>query len=171
MNTKAKSNSVITSEWNGSVIIFTVAGVGEIRFNPGQVSRVNQEQAMRHGFVQRISDAATIPRNPKTGESATPEMKFAAMQKLVAHYESGTSEWTRVRPAGEGQSGGLLFQALCQMSPSKTPEEIKAWMDTKTKPQLNAIRNSERVAAIIAELRPVSIEVDVDAELADLGIE
>lgn len=161
MNTKAKSNSVITHNVVGSLITFTVLGVGKIPFDTGNASSDCGRHAMIHGFIQRISDAAAISRDPETGEPATPQDKFDAMKRLVDHYESGTSEWSRKPIAGEGQKGGLLFKALCQMSPSKAPEEIRAWMDGKTKAQLATIRASERVAVVIASLRPASGDVDM----------
>lgn len=166
-----KSNSVITHEvfQDSGVIKFTVIGAGVIEFNTNNASAECKLHARVHGFIQRISDAAAISRNPDTGAPATPQEKFDAMSKLVAHYESGTSEWTRVRAAGEGQSGGLLFRALCIMSAeTKSPEEIKTWMSTKTKAQLAALRATERVATIIATLRPASIEVDADALMNEL---
>lgn len=171
MNTKAKSNSVITHSADESgAITFDVLGVGKLHFNLSKVSTVNEQRAMIHGFIQRISDAAAISRDPETGEAATAQDKYDAMQRLVAHYESGTAEWSRRPVAGEGKSGGLLFKALCVMSAeTKSADEIREWMGTKTKAQLTALRNSPKVAAIIAELRPVSIEVDADALMDELN--
>lgn len=164
-----KSNSVITHVVGDNQITFNVLGIGDMVLNVGKLNSAIIQKAAMHGLVQRISDAAAISRNPDTGAPATPQEKFDAMSKLVAHYESGTSEWTRVRAAGEGQSGGLLFRALCIMSAeTKSPDEIKTWMSTKTKAQLAALRATERVATIIATLRPASIEVDANALMNEL---
>lgn len=170
MNTKAKSNSVITHQVNGNNITFTVLGVGNLVFNTSKAHPDNHYQAQIHGFIQRISDAAAIPRDPETGESASAQDKFDAMQRLVDHYESGTPEWSRRPVAGEGKSGGLLFKALCIMSAeTKTPEEIKAWMATKTRTQLAKLRTTSKVAEVIESLRPVSLAVDTDALLDELN--
>lgn len=171
MITKAKSNSVITHEVsNDRYVTFTVLGVGNLTLDITAMHANNQARAMVHGMIQRISDAAAISRDPETGESATAQDKFDAMQRLVAHYESGTSEWSRRPVAGEGKSGGLLFKALCIMSAeTKSPDEIREWMSTKTKAQLSALRATERVATIIATLRPASIEVDADALMEELN--
>lgn len=170
MNTKAKSNSVITHEVTDDHVVFHVLGVGDIALNMAAISSENKARACLHGMIQRISDAAAISRDSETGEAATPQDKYDAMQRLVTHYESGTSEWSRRPVAGEGKSGGLLFKALCAMSAeTKTADEIREWMATKTKAQLTALRNSPKVAAIIAELRPVSIEVDADALMDELN--
>lgn len=169
MNTKAKSNSVITHQASNKGISFDVVGVGIIDLDFSKVDEANKNRAMIHGFIQRISDAAAISRDPETGESATAQDKFDAMQRLVTHYESGTSEWSRRPVAGEGKSGGLLFKALCVMSAeTKSADEIREWMGTKTKAQLTALRNSPKVAAIIAELRPVSDDVDADTLIEEL---
>ena len=161
MQTKAKANSVITHVAGDNAVTFNVLGVGELTLNFGLLNSAIIQRAAMHGMIQRISDAAAISRDPETGEPATAQDKFDAMQRLVAHYESGTSEWSRRAAPGEGNKGGLLFKALCIMSAeTKTPEEIKEWLAGKTKAQLAALRATERVAAIIATLRPVSDNAD-----------
>lgn len=172
MNTKAKSNSVITHEIESDgIIVFNVLNAGKISFNPHNTSVENQERAMAHGFIQRISDAAAIPRDTETGKSATADEKFEAMLKLVKHYESGTAEWSRVRESGEGNSGGLLLAALVKMS-GKPKEEIRTWMKSQTRTQLDAMRDTDRVKKVIDSIRPApSISVDTDAMLAEIGIE
>lgn len=166
MNTKAKANSVITHQVGDNTIMFNVLGVGEMILDMNAVHKDIVVRAAIHGMIQRISDAAAISRDPETGKPASAQDKFDAMSRLVAHYESGTSEWSRKPVAGEREKGGLLFKALCQMSPSKSPTEIRAWMDGKTKAELATIRASKRVASVIATLRPVTGEVD----LSELGL-
>lgn len=173
MNTKAKSNSVITYAYDAetNAITYTVLGVGDLVLNLDQVSVKNRDYAAVHGFGQRIPDAAAIPRDTETGKSATPQEKFDAMAKLVTHYNSGTSEWSRVREAGEGNSGGLLLAALTQLSPTKSKDEIRSWMKSQTRTQLNALREKDSVKKVIDSLRPTpSISVDTDAMLAEIGI-
>lgn len=169
---KAKSNSVITHSVSpdNDEIAFDVLGVGVIRMDITAIHGEIMKKAAIHGMIQRISDAAAISRDPRTGEAATRQDKYDAMQRLVNHYESGTSEWSRRPVAGEGKSGGLLFKALCIMSAeTKTADDIREWMSAKTKAQLTALRNSPKVAAIISELRPASIEVDADALMDELN--
>lgn len=171
MNAKQKSNSVITHEVDANgVIRFNVLGVGALFLNMDNVSQDVANRAAIHGMIQRISDAAAIPRNTETGQSATPEEKYEAMRKLVEHYESGTTEWSRKPAAGEGSKGGLLFKALCIMSPSKSPDEIRDWMASKTKAQLAVIRTSAKVAAVIDSIRPKDESIDVDAMMDELDI-
>ena len=164
-----KSNSVITHEvertGGGQLIKFNVVGVGILQLSTASLSPEVFEKAAVHGMVQRISDAAAIGRNPDTGRSATPQEKFDAMAKLVAHYESGTSEWSRVRESGEGSNRGQLFRALGIIYPQRTPEQIRAWMDKQTKEQLSAVRKSQKVRDAIATFTDGS---EGDAILSEL---
>lgn len=167
MNTKAKSNSIIKYTYDAvsRVITYTVLGVGNIELHLDAVSPENRDYAGVHGFGQRIPDAAAIPRNPETGKSASPQEKFDAMVRLVEHYESGTSEWSRVRESGEGANRGQLFRALQIIYPARTPEQIRAVMDGWTKEQLKEVRKSQAVRDAIATFTDGS---EGDAILAEL---
>jgi len=114
MQSKAKSNSVITHSIDADtqVITFLVRGCEPLTFDVKKVSDAVGERAMLHGFIQRVSDAAAISRNPETGLPATPEDKRDAMARLVEWYESGTEEWSRKREAGAGPDTGITLQAM-----------------------------------------------------------
>lgn len=114
MQTKPKSNSVITHSINAEeqIVTFLVRGCEPLTFDIKRVSDAVGERAMIHGFIQRISDAAAISRNPETGQPATPEDKREAMARLVEWYESGTEEWSRRREAGAGPDTGITLQAM-----------------------------------------------------------
>ena len=144
-----KSNSVITHSVTGNVITFNVIGFGALKFDTDKVSNECANHAALHGFVQRISDAAAMSRDPKTGKPATPQEKYDAMAALVAHYESGTPEWSRVR-AGDGSPKGQTLRALCIAFPNKTPEEIKTWFGGLSKDAKSNVRASQKVRDAIA---------------------
>lgn len=166
MNTKAKSNSVITHEIESDgIIVFNVLGAGKISFDLASVNAANKLQAMTHGFIQRISDAAAISRDPETGKPATPEEKFEAMLRLVKHYESGASEW-RIAGVGGVARSSVLLDAMVQLYPTRTRDDLKAWLGAKSKTQRAALARSSRVAPIIAAMTPVS--GDADAMLDEL---
>ena len=114
MQSKAKSNSVITHTVNvdEQIITFHVVGCEPLVFDVKKVSDAVGERAMLHGFIQRVSDAAALSRNPETGLPATPEDKREAMARLVEWYESGTEEWARRREAGAGPDTGITLQAI-----------------------------------------------------------
>ena len=153
MQSKRKSNSVVTHQVDDNGITFNVIGAGSVRLDFDKVSEPNQKRAMIHGMIQRISDRAAIGRDPETGKSATPAEKLAAMTTLVDHYHSGTSEWSMVT-RGEGAPRGLLFRALCIAYPNRDPEEIRTWLAGKSKAEQAALRKSPKLADIIAGLQP-----------------
>ena len=93
-----------------------VTGVGQLQLAMRDVSPANATYAMLHGFKQRVIDAAALSRDPDTGRSATAEEKFTAMQTLVNHYASGTSDWSvRVAGDGAGRESGITIRAVAQV--------------------------------------------------------
>lgn len=167
MQTKQKSNSVITHEVLGDVITFHVIGAGDVTLNMQALDPALARRAAIHGMIQRLSDAAAIPRNPETGQPASPEEKRAAIAALADHYASGTTEWNRKRAGGEGAvSGGLLRRALEEIYPGK---DIPAFLKGKTKAEQAALRASPKVAPVIARMQMESTKgIDVEAMLERL---
>lgn len=168
MVTKPKSNSVVTHDVGAmdEYVTFTVLGAGKMTLEFAKMSDENQKRAMVHGMIQRISDAAAISRNPDTGKPATAQEKYDRMAQLVAHYESGTSEWSRVGQGG-GNKGGYLFRALQILYPNRPIDELKSWMDKKSKSEQAALRASPKVRAIIDTFVEDS-DIDTDAMLDEL---
>lgn len=162
METKAKSNSVITTEVDGSRITFNVQGAGSLELDMEVCSESVLNRATVHGLKQRISDAAALARDTKTGRSATPAEKFAAMQELVLHYMSGTSEWS-TRREGAGSQGGILLQALCAMRPDKSADDVRAFLQGISKSDQVRLLNSEKVrpfADVVREKMGQGIDAD-----------
>lgn len=152
-----KSNQVIDTRLDGNVLTFTVKSVGELAFDVTKAHAANRAQAEFHGWIQRISDAAAIGRDPKTGASASPQQKFDAMKALVDHYESGVDQWSRVATAGP--KGGYLFEALCEMFASvKSEAEVRTFLDGLTRREQDALREDDTVAPIIARIKAAKIK-------------
>lgn len=178
MNAKPKSNSVITHEVakndEGQILItFKVVGAGATTLNLGLVSQSNKDRATVHGFIQRISDAAALSRNPANGQPASPADKLAAMEEVVQHYASGTEEWTRKRAGGVRVStdARLLLDALVRMYPTKTREHLQGWLKARTETEQASLMAEERVKATIDQIRSERAPKDVDAGalLGELG--
>ena len=134
----------------------------------GELNSTIIEQATLHGLKQKLVDAAAISRNPDTGRSATIDDKYNAVREVYDRLLSG--QWNKGR--GDGSStgnGGLLFRALCQMYPGKTPEALRAFLDGKTKSECAALRATPKIAAIIDTLRAPSGDIDTDDLLSELG--
>ena len=192
MQTKAKSNSVVTHRLDGTAgteLIFTVKGAAqsddgalldvELRFSPERASTECRTRAELHGWIQRISDAAAISRDTKTGKSATAAEKLAAMAKLVEHYETGTADWKMAGSGGGGGAGSaekaLLVRCLMEIYPLKTEDEMKEWVSKRSAQERAGLLASERIKAIADRITAEAVKtVDVDvmfAELDDDGAE
>lgn len=118
MNETVKSNSVTTvTRMDGKLIFgFPRDGLADLTFDPDKASAQNRSRAMFHGWEQRIRDAGALMRDKETGASATAEEKRAAMQRMIAHYESGGDEWN-LRAAGpRADDPGLLLAAIMRVS-------------------------------------------------------
>jgi len=114
MNSKRKSNSVVTmQQMNDGKLVFTVLGAGTVTFNPALAHEACREYAESHGWKQRLVDGAALSRNPETGRPASPEEKLEGIRVLVAHYESGTGDWSRVGTGGGGRS--ITIEAIARV--------------------------------------------------------
>lgn len=168
MQTKPKSNSVITHEVAGNVITFHVKQAGDIVFDMDSVSVENRERAAIHGFIQRISDGAAMSRDPVSGKPATPAEKMARMSAIADHYQSGSTDWS-MRREGTGVEGGLLFRALTRLYPDKSADDLRAFIEGVSAKERAALMVSPQIKPIVDELRSAAVgEVDVEDILAKL---
>lgn len=118
-----------------------------------------REMALMHGLKQKLVDAAAISRNPDTGWSATTEDKYNAVREVYDRLLSG--QWNKQREGGVGAgSGGLLFRALIRLYPTKTPEQLRAFLEGKSDTEKAALRKLPAVAAIIEQLKAESAKTD-----------
>lgn len=157
----AKSNAIVTTSTapNGDVT-FNVIGAGSITLVRSAISAEVQAYAATHGLIQRVSDAAAIPRNTETGESATPQEKFDAISALVEHYNSGTTEWARTRGTGEPRESGLVLAAIMRV---KSCDEARARAGVEkiaaaqfggdTKKALSHLASSQAVASAMLDIK------------------
>ena len=174
MQTKAKSNSVITHERldNGN-LVFHVLGAGDVIFDPKLASDANNRQARDHGWVQRISDKAALGFMKEEGRFATAEEKRDAMQGLVDHLHSGSADWNMRVASGEPAESGLTYAALAQVKGwdiSRAKESVAKRAEaegTDVRAQLTALRKSpaiiEAIAAIKVSRLPESVNTDLGA--------
>ena len=164
-----KRNTAISASINGTTLTLTFANGKTLTMRGDALNSDIQQYAMMHGLKQKLIDAAAISRNPETGRPASIEDKYQAVKAVYDRLLAG--QWNAPREGG-GATGGLLFQALCRMyAGRKTPEEIKAFLDTKTDAERAALRKNPRVAAVIAEIRAEQGEtmgIDTDELLDEL---
>jgi hypothetical protein len=149
--TGKRANWTIAHAVKGGVITWSVKGAGELTLDVAKLSEENRQRAVCHGMVQRVSDAAAMARDAKTGASATPQEKFAAMQRLVEHYAGGSTEWSPARSVeGVGRpranpQGELLVAALKIFNPAKGEETIREFVKARSSAQITALLLSEQL--------------------------
>lgn len=139
-----------------STVSFEVAGMDTIVLHMDRLHPDIIRRAACVGMAQvRIVDAAAVGAADKDGNiipaAERIAKKHANMAALVAHYETGTAEWSRVREGGP--KGGFLFEALCKLYPEKSAEAIRAWLDGLDDKQQAALREDDSVAPIIAGIK------------------
>lgn len=177
--TGKRANWTIAHKVDGAVITWTVKGAGTLTLALEKLSEANRLRATAHGMVQRISDAAAMARDAKSGASASPQEKFEAMSKLVEHYASGAEEWSPTRAAGVARvnpQAQLLIAALRIHSPAKDQETVEKFVKGLTTAQISALTLSEQLKEAMElareELREkeakASAGVDAGALLAGL---
>jgi len=151
--------TIETSTENGKLRITTEAGT--ITIHSDTLSDAIRHTAMLHGLKQKICDAAAL------GAGYTDIEKFDAMQEVANRLFSG--EWNKTgRGDGTGNSG-LLFRALCELYPNKTPEIIREFLDGKDKKEQAALRINPKIAAIIDRIRAERNTIDTDELLDELN--
>jgi frataxin-like iron-binding protein CyaY len=167
-NETTKRIPAIAAAIEGYVLTFTGDNGRVLTIDAQTLSREVWDTAVMHGLKQKIGDAAAISRNPETGRSATTDDKFDAMSEVFNRLMAG--HWNKPRESGDGAAGGLLFKALCRVKADKTPAEVRAYLDGRTKEEQAALRKVPVIAAAIDALRAESAKaagIDGEALLAD----
>lgn len=174
---KAKSNSVVTTVWENSILSISVLGAGTILFDMDKASTANRDAAEKHGWVQRLCDRAAIgapTRAAGTGEqdwlgqlAAHKLAKFNAIQELASYYESGDVAW-KMTGTGE-RDAGLFFTALCEFRSKVSPEKLAAHVKSLDKDGLAALKAVPGIVDIMNRLRKERVsKVDTGAALGAL---
>lgn len=173
----ARKGSIISCALNGSVMTFNVEGAGSLDLDLSAVSEDLRNLAMAHGFRQKISDAAAMPKGDPNN---TPEGKLAAMTAVRDNLLAGT--WAARSSDGSGPVSGIIYRAferwvveMATAKKAKAPDakKIRAVYDAKERKEQLALRNIPRIAEIIEELkaeRGPTTSVDTDELLGALGI-
>jgi hypothetical protein len=162
MLNKPKANSVISARLDGETIVFQVRGksaepdkpgpiVGETKLDLTKVATGLHRRAEIHGWIQRISDAAAISRDPKTGHPATAQTKFEAISRLVDHYMTGSADWSPTRSRAIGTDEVLLARTL-QWIVENEPERL--CRDDRTEEQVKEQFTADYIREKVAHWRP-----------------
>lgn len=130
-------------------ITFAVAGIGQMVLDVGQTKGTNQ-RAMYHGYEQKVRDAAAIPRDTKTGASATPKEKYEAMLEVVQNLHDGI--WNAKGGASaKALNRGALFQAIGEVR-QRDAAEVEAKFRDRPDEVLRAFLTHKDIAGVYARL-------------------
>ena len=159
-------------EINHSVgeIVFTLGGKNLTFHSERAVGTLNQ--AAMFGWSRKISNEAAMSRDPETGLPASNEAKFNAMAAMVAHLESGTDSWSPARTSARASTAdlSLLVTALMELQPTKTRDELTAWVKSKEPAARSALMLNSKVKPIVDRLRAaLASDIDADALLDELN--
>ena len=147
-----KRDTALRCEIVGTVLTITFADARILTVDASQLSQEIREHAMMHGLKQKLADAAAISRDPETGRTATIDTKYNAVA-TVHNRLVNDGQWNASRGEGGG-AGGLLYRALIRFyAGTRTPEQIREYLDALNPAQQAALRVNARVAPIIAAIR------------------
>lgn len=182
MQTKPKANSIVTHEYDdeSGIITFNVLGVGGLQFDPSKAAGANRLRAERHGWIQRIVDAAAIGVTDSEGNVIPKEsrnrMKYHAMNDIITHYESGSEEWSRA--GGGGGAKSITIEAIARVQSvdyDEAVELVERHAEKKyggdTRKALAKLREAKAVQEAMRQIRDERMpkaKVDADAELEEL---
>lgn len=124
--------------------------------------------AAGHGMEQKLGDEAA-------GEKDIDDA-FLAVESLAKRLtEKGVEGWRVAREPGSGMTGmSVLLKALIEVYSNKTPEELKAFLSTKSLAEKIALRNSSKLKPVVERLEAekaagASAKVNTEELLSALG--
>ena len=158
--------SIIGSERGDGFITFTVAGAGQLQVMVGNLAQDIITEAIYHGIEQKVRDAGAMSRDTKTGRSASPAEKFAAMQAVVDNLHNGL--WNAKRTAQRALNRACLFAAVASVR-GVAPERVEAKFRGYEDNVLRSFLEVREIAAEYARLTtPEKDTAGVEAMLAEL---
>ena len=131
------------------------------------------------GMAQvRIIDAAAVSRDDGAGGVRSVaemlELKRERMEALIAHYMTGTAEWTQKRAGGAGtkDTSGITLQAMRRVWPDKDCEGLAFKLETKRgisrKEAYAEFAKTKEVAAAIAAIKAERSTMSADDLLDEM---
>jgi hypothetical protein len=181
----ARKNALITVALDGSALTFAVGSAGSFTIDTASLNDDIRNRALAHGIVQKVSDAAAMPKSEFKGKSADEiaAMKFNAMKAVADRLTGDDADWSKRSGDGSGPVAGIIYRAFEQWvldtakaKKVKTPptsEAIRAKYDAMDRAGQLALRNVPEIATIMERLRAErgpKANVDTTALLGELGL-
>lgn len=174
--------SIIETAVTDTAITLHVGGAGTIVIEFSNLSDDIRHRAMVHGLVQKVSDAAAIPKADLPEDAAeAAKVKFAAMKAVATRLLEG--DWSKRAEGGSGPVAGIILRAftefvLARATKAKKPitaEDVRAVYQAKTRAEQLSLRNDPEIAAIIERIKSergdaASRSVDTESLLGELGL-
>ena len=137
-----------------------------VGLEPGIITKL----ALR-GLKEKLADGMAKNVDTKTGHSIDDSVKIATATEIYNALCNGLYGIARTGGSSEPK-GGYLFNALCELYPAKTPEELKTFLAGKTKAEQARLREyNPKIKAIIDRMKAESVkslDIDTDALLGEL---
>lgn len=160
-------------------VTFEMRGMQDLVLDMSKLHPDVIKRAACVGMTQvRIIDAAAVSRADADGNvRSAAEMltlKRERMEALVAHYMTGTSEWTQKRAAGgwTKDTSGITLQAMRRVWPDKDCEGLAFKLETKRgisrKEAYAEFAKTKEVAAAIAAIKAERATVSADDLLDEM---
>lgn len=108
--------STSINEENNSIVFKVGEQTCELMF--GQLAESVQDRATTHGLVQRVSDMGALKKG------ASEEEKFARINRLVEHYNSGGA-WELPRAEGANWLVIAALSEIKQISAAEVRKELE----------------------------------------------
>jgi len=170
----ARKNSVVSVDANETLITFNVEGQPTLSLVFANLSDDVRTRAMVHGLVQKVSDAAALPKN-EDGSPASPADKHAAMEAVISRLMEG--EWNkRGEASGDSAPAGLIRRAVIEWAVANGRTEAKAiaFYESKDRAGQLALRKVPEIAAIMERIKSErgaskASTINADDLLAEIG--
>lgn len=127
--------------------------------------------AAGHGYAQKTGDSVAGMKD-EHGNPASEEDMQLEIEGLHERLQ-GSQDWNAVREGGGFSGLSMLAKALTEAYPSKSTDEIKAFLKERSVAEKQALRKSSKLAPIIQRLEgerdAKAAKVDTGALLSSLG--
>lgn len=168
-----KSNQIVSVAVDaalGRVTLTAIGTSGAVTVNVNELAETVRTQALYHGIIQKVRDAAAIKRVIVNGVeiAATPMHKRDAMERVAQALRDGA--WNAARQGGGriGADETLLSRAMVVVYPNKTSDEIRAKVTSMTAEERRALLLVPKIKAAADQIRAAEVaDVDTDGLLAD----
>ena len=162
-----------------SKVTFEMRGMQDLVLDMTKLHPDVLKRAAAVGMAQvRIIDAAAVSRDDGAGGVRSVaemlELKRERMEALIAHYMTGTAEWTQKRASGTGtkDTSGITLQAMRRVWPDKDCEGLAFKLETKRgisrKEAYAEFAKTKEVAAAIAAIKAERATVSADDLLDEM---